>query len=202
VERLFARTGDEAYESFAPRLWPERFDAPYNTPLPRDSRGGSRNVFVNSLGDLFGPWVEKEHVEEILAIIGDTPQWNYLILTKHPNRCLEFSLPRNVWLGVKVDQQKEVKPTLKFFGGLEGMVRFISCDPLLEWLDFPSLSCVEWVIVGARDKTRDQEAFTPPRVWVSSLMREAERSGCKVYVKHWKGSAYKRFPGDDGSDRI
>jgi protein gp37 len=199
MKKLYAQTHDEGFGSFRPRLWPERFDAPYKTPVPKSNAAGNRNVFLNRLGDLFGSWVEREHVEAILNIVEDTPQWNYIVLTKNPDRCLEFSLPPNIWLGVKIDKQPEVKPAVDFFEAFDRSVRFFCCDPMLEWLQFPTLACVEWLIVGARRKARDKPAFVPPRLWVTSLIRQAEAVGCKVFVKYEKGSDYRRFPGDEDS---
>ncbi len=197
IQKLYAQTHAEGFNSFSPRLWPERFDAPYETPIPRSGAAGSRNVFLNRLGDLFGPWVEREHIEEILKIVADTPQWNYIILTKTPTRCSQFSLPANIWLGIKVDKQQEIKPAVEFFTDYKGVVRFFWCDPLLEWLQFPTLACIDWLVVGDRAKSRTQPAFVPPRLWVSSLVRQAESAGCKVFVKYQKDSGHKRFPGDE-----
>ena len=197
MKKLYARTHDEGFTSFSPRLWPERFDAPYETPIPKSNAAGNRNVFLNRLGDLFGAWVEREHVEAILNIVEDTPQWNYIVLTKNPKRCSNFSLPVNIWLGVKVDKQGEIKPALDFFATFEGPVRFLYCDPLLEWLQFPTLECVEWLIVGSRAKSENGPAFVPPRLWTSSMVRQAQAVGCKVFVKYEKDSGYRQFPGNE-----
>ncbi|MBW2264634.1 MAG: DUF5131 family protein [Deltaproteobacteria bacterium] len=197
VRKWYSQTRNKAYSSFSPRLWPERFDAPYNTPIPQDNTSGNRNVFLGGLGDMFGDWVGNEHIEEILNIIRDTPQWNYIMLTKNPERYLDFSIPSNCWLGVKVDRQKEVKPAIDCFSRIKASIRFVSCDPMLEWLHFSTLECFEWIIVGSQPKTKDKQAFIPPSVWVSGLARQARALGCKVFAKHLKDSQYKEFPGKD-----
>jgi len=195
LRKLYSRTCEEGYGSFRPRLWSERLDAPHNTPVPESSASGNRNVFLGGMGDMFGDWVEKEHIETILDMVQDTPQWNYIILTKNSKRYLEFDFPLNCWLGVKIDQQKEVKPALKHFESVQAAVKFISCDPMVEWLSFPALELFDWVIIGPRPKTKSKPAFIPPRIWVSSLVKQARSCGCKVFVKHLKDPAYKEYPG-------
>jgi protein gp37 len=196
LKKLYSRTREEGYSSFDPHLWPERFDAPHNTPIPGHNTSGNRNVLVGSLGDIFGDWVEREHVETILNIVRDTPQWNYIFLTKNAKRYLEFDLPLNCWVGVKIDEQKEVKPAIEYFSRIKASVRFVSCDPMVIWLLFPTLEPFDWMIIGPKPKTKNKPAFHPPKIWISSLTKQARASGCKVFVKHLKDPACRGFPGD------
>jgi len=196
IRKLYSRTHDEAFSSFQARLWPERFDAPYNTPIPEYNAAGNRNVLVGSLGDMFGPWVEREHLETIFDIIKETPQWNYILLTKNPKRYLEFALPSNCWIGVKIDKQQEVRPALEVLGGIKAPVRFVSCDPLVVWLHFPTLECFDWMIIGPRPKTKQRPAFYPPTIWISTLKKQAEACGCRVFARHLADPCYKEYPGD------
>jgi protein gp37 len=196
VQKLYSRTRNEGYSTFLPRLWPERFDAPYQTLIPEGSTSGNRNVMVGSLGDIFGDWVEREHIETLFDIVRDTPQWNYILLTKNPKRYLEFQLPRNCWVGVKIDKQQEVKPALGYFEHIDASVKFVSCDPMVVWLRFPTFDPFDWIIIGPKPKTKKRAAFNPPKMWVSSLAKQAWASGCKVFAKHLKDPQYKSYPGD------
>src|SRR5699024_6675608 len=45
-----------------------------------------RNIFVCSMGDLFGDWVPDEWIEEVFKACDNAPQHNYLFLTKNPFR--------------------------------------------------------------------------------------------------------------------
>jgi protein gp37 len=60
--------------------------------------------------------------------------------------------------------------------------RFLSCEPLLEELQFPEFP-FEWVIVGAQTKTSKVNAFQPRWDWVDKLVRDAEAAKAKVYLK-------------------
>ncbi|MBW2109556.1 MAG: DUF5131 family protein [Deltaproteobacteria bacterium] len=199
VRKLYSRTKDHAYASFEPRLWPERFDAPYQTAIPESSVSGSRNVLLGTMGDIFGDWVDKEHIEAVLDIVRETPQWNYILVTKYPKRYLEFTLSENCWAGIKVDKQHEVKPALECLSRVRAPVRFVLCDPMVVWLSFPSFESVDWLVIGAKPKTKDRPGFDPPKIWVSSLAKQAWASGCKVFVKHLKDPRYRSYPGDGKS---
>ena len=71
--------------------------------------GRYRNVFVCSTADLFGNWVPREWIEVALEQMRDNPQWNFLCLTKFPQKMVEFAIPKNVWMGTTVDRQHRVK---------------------------------------------------------------------------------------------
>jgi protein gp37 len=196
VRKLYSRTRNEGFSTFMPRLWPERFDAPHKTLIPEGNTSGNRNVMVGSLGDVFGDWVEREHIETLLNIVRDTPQWNYILLTKNPKRYLEFELPRNCWVGVKIDKQQEVQSAIEYFDRIDASVKFVSCDPMVVWLRFPTFDSFDWIIIGPKPKTKKRPAFNPPKIWVASLAKQAWASGCKVFAKHLKDPQYKSYPGD------
>lgn len=177
-------------EEFTPTFYPERLSAPLNTKLPDlDKVSGSvrkmglSSVFVCSMSDLFGKWVPIDWISEILDRMEDNPQWRFICLTKFPQRLLEFEFPKNVWVGTTVDTQARVKGAVEAFSRLEASVKFLSCEPLLEKLTFPSLEMFDWVIIGgASDSTKTSE-FKPPRDWINSLETQAYQAGCKVYEK-------------------
>lgn len=151
---------------------------------------------LGSLGDIFGDWVEQEHIEAIMEIVRNTPQWNYILLTKNPKRYLKFSFPHNCWVGVKIDEQQEVKPAIDYFSQIKAAVKFVSCDPMVVWLNFPTLETFDWIVIGPKPKTKERPAFNPPKIWVSSLAKQAWALGCKVFVKHFKDPMYRSYPGD------
>ncbi len=89
-------------------------------------------------------------------VIKRTPQHQWLILTKRPER-IKQCLPedwgegyRNVWLGVSVESQKYIHrvETLKT---IPAKIRFISAEPLLEEVDLSGVlvdGTIHWVIIG------------------------------------------------------
>jgi protein gp37 len=146
---------------------------------------------------MFGDWVEDEHLETILDLVRETPQWNYIFLTKNAKRYLQIHIPKNCWVGAKVDKQEEVKPTLDIFRRIKAPVRFLSCDPMVTWLQFSTLDCFDWIIVGARPKTKKRPAFEPPKMWITSLAKQATACGCKIYLKYQKMAGLRAYPGQD-----
>ncbi len=167
-----------------------RLDAPKDSMYPDEDKGtAARNVFVCSMSDLFGAWVPADWTESVLEVCRNNPRWNYLMLTKNPERYHEFDLPESVWAGATVDSQKRVERTVKVFQGLEGpKVRWISFEPLLEDIEI-DLTGIDWVVIGAQSGTIQPdgtkiEAKKPDHQWVRRLISQAEIAGCAVFCKN------------------
>src|ERR1700723_66506 len=62
-----------------------------------------RMVFVNSMSDLFHDNVPLEFIRRVFAVIEETPQHTYQLLTKRSRRLRrvadELSWPPNLWMG-------------------------------------------------------------------------------------------------------
>jgi len=168
---------------FEPHYRPDRLSAPQNTPIPRTDEPGSRNVFTCSMGDLFGPWVERRWIDSILKVIRYSPRWTYLLLTKYPENMQGISFPDNVWTGTTVDVQARVERVENAFRNVDSSVKFLSCEPLLEPLLFKNLNIFHWVIIGGRSSTRKLPGMYPPGEWIDSLIHQARGAGCKIYCK-------------------
>jgi protein gp37/ParB-like chromosome segregation protein Spo0J len=184
---------------FTPTLHPERLNAPQQRKPPTGAGNTAQmNVFTVSMGDLFGEWVPKEWIDLVLEQVRQSPQWNFIMLTKNPQRLLEFSpFPVNAWIGATVDKQARVKPAQDVFPNITAGVRFLSCEPMLEELHFDSLSMFDWVIIGGASESKDPvtPAFFPPRKWIYGLESLAVQSGCKVYEKSNLWQRIRQFPG-------
>jgi protein gp37 len=170
---------------FAPHWRPERLPAPHYTKVPAAAAHdiGERNVFVCSMADLFGKWVEQEWIDAVLAEVRAAPQWNFLFLTKFPQRLAEIDWPRNAWVGTTVDEQYRVDIAEKAFRRVQAPVKWLSCEPLRERLTFGSLEMFDWVVLGGQSKSRQAPAFQPPWEWVEHLHAQARRAGCLIYYK-------------------
>lgn len=62
---------------------PERLEKPFHWKRPR-------RIFVNSMGDLFHERVTNEQIAAVLGVIAATPRHTYMILTKRPERMVEW----------------------------------------------------------------------------------------------------------------
>lgn len=182
---------------FAPVFHPDRLGAPGATPLPAEAMDdvGLRNIFTCSMADLFGKWVPREWIEAVLDVVRDNPQWNFLFLTKFPTRLAEFSFPDNAWLGTSVDAQARIPNAEKAFARVQGGVKWLSCEPMLERLTFTRLDLFDWVVVGGASRSTQTPEFRPPRAWVTHLERQAEAAGCKVYEKTNLLERRREYPG-------
>lgn len=174
----------------------ERFSAPQNMKIPkgRIDEEGIRNVFVCSMADLFGDWVEEGVIQEILDICAANPQWNFIFLTKNPKRLLEFEFPKNSWVGTTVHEKSYVEVALSIMPKVNAPVKFVSCEPLLEDLEIKDLTGIDWVIIGGCTKTPGHPAFQPKWEWVEDLLVTARKSNCKVYFKPNLTVVPKEYP--------
>lgn len=186
-------------QKFEPTFFPERLDAPANTKLPADADPNDpswHRVFTCSMADLFGKWVPQKWIKPIFNQIEEHQEWEFLCLTKFPQRLAELEWPPNVWAGTTVDRQHRVENAERSFSGVKAGVKWLSCEPLLEWLKFRSLAMFDWVVIGASTGSSLVAPFAPPFEWVDDLYQQARASGCKVYLKHnLFGSAEGRGPG-------
>jgi protein gp37 len=187
-------------EKFAPTFHPERLQDPHNTPVPPEAATDirARCVFTVSMGDLFGKWVDQEVIEAVLAAVRAAPQWNFLFLTKFPQRLAEFTWPENAWVGTTVDAQYRVEIAEKAFRKVEASVKWLSCEPLRERLTFSSLAMFDWVVLGGQSASTQAPAFQPPWEWVAHLMRQVWEAGCLLY---WKPNLETR-PQDYPTGRV
>ena len=188
------------YGDFKPRFFEERLMAPFNTKIPADKRNepGIRNVFLGSMTDFFGDFIDPDWRKRTLEVVEKTPQWNYLILTKDPEGILPHApLPRNVWVGTTVDTQARVAKAQEVFASLHGdnaAVTFLSCEPLRSRLEFTDMSMFDWIIIGGQSRSSGTPAAQPEWEWVEELLTQARGSGCKVYFKPNLTARPKEYP--------
>jgi protein gp37 len=128
------------------QLMPERLDYPRHWRKPR-------RVFVNSVSDLFHEDVTDEFLRAVFAVMADAKQHTFQILTKRPQRMLEFLVGRtvmygdplpNVWLGVSVENQACANYRIPLLLQTPAAVRFLSCEPLLGPLNLDKVGRGPW----------------------------------------------------------
>ncbi|TQF35998.1 ABC transporter ATP-binding protein [Bradyrhizobium sp. UNPF46] len=150
-----------------------------------------RQIFVNSMSDLFHSNVPASFVAEVWATMAATPRHTYQILTKRPDRMAEITsgLPvlQNVWLGTSVE-------SADYFGRIDELrnvraaVRFISFEPLLGPVAGANLKNIHWAIVGGESGpgARPMDAE-----WVGEIKRACRRHKTAFFFKQWGGKNKK-----------
>lgn len=112
-----------------------------------------RRIFVNSMSDLFHEKISFPQICVIIQVMLDAPQHTYQILTKRPERMLEFfrsyehkgafrgrgelkMLPANTWWGVSCENQHTADTRVPFLLQTPMLqTRWVSAEPLLGPID-------------------------------------------------------------------
>ena len=170
---------------FEPAFYPGRLHCAKHTEQPKEAKTniGLKNVFTCSMADLFGKWVPSEMIELVLDVVRKTPEWNFLFLTKFPQRYAEFEFPDNAWVGTSVDRQSRVKNAEEAFKNTKAKVKWLSCEPMLERLTFQHLDRFQWIVIGGSSRSTQTPEFHPPREWVTHLWNQAREAKCMIYEK-------------------
>ncbi|MGH8931199.1 MAG: DUF5131 family protein [Egibacteraceae bacterium] len=158
--------------------------------VPRQWRR-PRRVFVNSMSDLFHPKVPLWFVQRVIAVIADTPQHHYQVLTKRPLHAARVAprlqWPPNLWLGTSVESD-DYTERADHLRRVPAAIRFLSLEPLLGPLPSLSLDAIDWVIVGGESGPRSR----PMREeWVIDIQRQCAETGIAFFFKQWGGRTPK-----------
>jgi protein gp37 len=152
-----------------------------------------RRVFVNSMSDLFHPRVPVQFIARVFAVMTETPQHTYQVLTKRPKRARsvlrDLNMPPmpNVWVGVSVEDDERTD-RVAVLREVPTAVRFLSCEPLLGPLPSLDLTGIDWVIVGGESGP----AARPMReAWVTEIRDNCLDSGIPFFFKQWGGRTPK-----------
>ncbi|MEO2013998.1 MAG: DUF5131 family protein [Fuerstiella sp.] len=195
-------------QKFKPTIYPERFFAPSNTKVPVAAEDdiAFRNVFTGSMADIFGRWVPKDWIKNVLDTASANQQWNFLFLTKFPQRVHEFNISKNCWMGTTVDCQDRVANAEKAFAKIGGGTKWLSIEPMLTPLKFKKLNVFDWVVIGGASSSSKTPAWVPPLDWIVSLHQQARDAGCRIYYKdnvHLPESLrLKEFPWGDVESKV
>jgi protein gp37 len=182
MARRLQAMGASGYENnFNLTLQPGRIQQPLLRKKPTV-------YFVNSMSDLFHEEIPDSYLEEIFAVIEQTPHHTYQILTKRAERLPRYfdkrACPQNVWLGVSVEDKKHGVPRIDYLRSVKAHIRFLSVEPLLEDIGNLNLEGIHWVIVGGES---GRKARPMKQEWVTNVQRQAERSGAAFFFKQWGG---------------
>jgi len=179
----------------------------FNAPLTWQNTLTKR-VFTCSWSDFF---IEKADAwrHDAWAIIRDTPNLQYQILTKRPSRiwgCLPFSytqnnldddtyIPDNVMIGISVEnpnnllvRMTELVPLLnkfpktKWFISFEPLLELVSLDWILNNKAWPK---PDWVIIGGESGNETgNHKYRPCEIyWIEKLVMQCQVFNIPVFVK-------------------
>ncbi|CAD5984049.1 DUF5131 family protein [Planktothrix agardhii] len=132
----------------------KQLEKPYKWKKPK-------KIFICSMADIFHENVPFNWVEEIFYMIENCPQHTFQILTKRPERMIEFfdwyiarnsdhsvelqwTMPDNIWLGVSCENQAMADKRIPLLMQIPAKVRFLSCEPLLEPINLSKFLPIEW----------------------------------------------------------
>ncbi len=148
--------------------------------------GERRRAFCGSMCDWCEdhPTVEQER-RKLWSLIRDTPQLDWLLLTKRPERIREC-LPAdwgggylNVWLGTSVENN-DYAWRADHLRQVPATVRFISYEPALGPLDRLDLTGIDWVIYGGESGAGFRQHDLS---WPREMRRRCEEANVAFFYK-------------------
>lgn len=175
-------------------------------------------IFLDSMSDLFGHWVEDSQINQILDVCKQADWHVFQSLTKNAPKLLKFKFPKNVWVGassppdsmmgkpLQRHQQEamleRILQTLTQVRKDNGVVTWISFEPL-SW-DVSELVAkyplaLRWSVIGAA--TNGPKVYQPNPDHVQNLLDVLDNQNVPVFFKGnlWGNPAAKvwreYFPG-------
>lgn len=125
-------------------------------------------IFMGSLTDLFGDWVEDWVIQRILDWCSANQQHRFLFLTKRPHRYSKFDFPKNCLKGMTVESGSIIPNS----------VDFLSIEPLMNHTQLNSFSFVKWVICGGMTPKNCHN-----KEWVDELIEICKRKNTPLFLK-------------------
>jgi protein gp37 len=152
-----------------------------------------RNVFVNSMSDLFHPDVPVSFIRKVWSVMSETPRHTYQILTKRPDRMAEilqhdFPVLPNVWLGTSVEDGRVIH-RLDELRLVPAALRFVSFEPLIGSVSAGHLTDIQWAIVGGES---GPSARQMDFAWIDEIFDMCADAGTAFFFKQWGGQNKKK----------
>lgn len=200
-------------------------ESAWKNPLKWDREaaklGERHRVFCASMADVFeGPetmpekaWTDVSVARERLGeLIDQTPNLDWLILTKRPENVLKYGplgmrwtqdpMPPNVWIGTSCEDQKTADERIPHLLKCPAAVRFLSCEPLLGSVDLSTWlgpygssidygqsvgyenmgNKIHWVIAGGESGPGRRPMELD---WMRSIRNQCKAAGVAFFGKQW-----------------
>ena len=172
-----------------------------------------RRVFCASLADVFDNDVPTLWRQQLMTLVADTPNLDWLFLTKrignarkmlagdsmHDGRLLtasdEYKPPANLWIGATIVNQEEADRDIPKLLATPAAVRFLSMEPLLGPVDLAQWLCDFGLgrgsggwgnlhwIIAGGESGRGARPMHPH--WARSLRDQCEAAGVPFLFKQW-----------------
>lgn len=185
-----------------------------------------RAVFVCSRSDLFHPGVSWHHITRVFTVmvmceppVGGYHTWGqhrFFVLTKRPERMLEFALehnryedgtvrpwPSNAIAMTSAEDQETLERRMGYLAQVPAPLRGLCLEPLLDGVDVrPWLQYLAWVVVGLESGPLARQGSLG---WIHRVMRDCLKAGVPVYVKQLgtflaRFFSFKDWKGEDPSE--
>lgn len=209
AESWAKRTGHpELWQGSRRRTTSANWQQPIRWNRRAEAAGRRERVFCASLADVFDNQVSEEWRRDLWALIARTPHLNWLLLTKRPQNIAKmlpteepYRLPwnapwhqwpwPNVWLGTTIENRREGARRAWELASVPAVVRFWSCEPLLEDLgDGTSLGlrdtavdgrpAVSWVIAGGESGPKARPLALS---WLRNFRDQCADANVSFFVK-------------------
>lgn len=111
----------------------------------------------------------------------------------------DFDWPiSNIWLGTSIENQEVVDQRIPYLLETPAVVRFLSCEPLLESVDISNylprqtsanlaLPQISWVIIGGESGSKSRPCCSR---WIESLVTQCQQQSVAVFVKQLGQNAF------------
>jgi protein gp37 len=160
------------------------------------ARGTGRRprVFCASLADVFDNQAPTEWRDDLWALIADTPELDWLLLTKRPQN-IEKMLPYrrwpNIWLGTTAEDQEHYDQRWPYLAKELNRVavRFISYEPAIGPLRLhigqnATAGHPDWIICGGESGPGYREM---PWEWAADISADCVLRGVAFFMKQMAG---------------
>jgi len=194
AKRLAGRVGYPADDPFRVTLHYDKLETNFGKK--------PKKIFVCSMSDLFHPDVPFWFIETVHDVIREWHIHTFQILTKRPERILEYYKwrkeiympgrnsvpPENAWYGVSVENQKYADERIPILLQIPAKVRFVSVEPMLGPIDLFKINgkskgfgvFFDWVICGGESGP----GARPMKLeWARGLRDQCKQMGVPFFFK-------------------
>ncbi len=154
------------------------------------AEGRKRRVFLNNQADIFDNAVEDQWRQDVWQVIRETPDIDWIIVTKRIGNAARMLPPDlvNVTVLITVVNQEEADRDIPKLRALQVQRRGLSMEPLLGPVDLTAhLSGLHWVIVGGESGPSARAADSD---WFYALLRQCRNAGVPFFMKQMARRAF------------